>query len=92
MPFSPLGPILLLMKDLGEAITATVLLGLGLSAIVRGLVASGGEFGTVACQNSSPADCTLSLFLIVWTVVAVFVGSVYLTLRIRRGTRPRTPA
>jgi len=69
------------MNDLGEAITATVLLGLGLSAIVRGLVASGGRFGTVACQNNSLGDCILSLFLLVWVIAAVLVGSVYFALR-----------
>jgi hypothetical protein len=78
------------MKDIGEAITALVLLGLGLSAIVRGVVISGGKFGTEICQNSSQGDCILSLFLLVWVVAAVFVGSVYLALRIRHGTRIRT--
>ena|SRR5689334_11126884 len=80
------------MKDLGEAITATVLLGLGLSAIVRELVASDGKFGTVACQNSSLSDCILSLFLLVWVVTAVLVGSVYFALRIRYGIRTRASA
>jgi hypothetical protein len=78
------------MKDIGEAITAVVLLGLGLSAIVRGVVISGGKFPTETCQNSSLGDCTLSLFLLVWVVAAVFVGSVYLALRIRHGARIRT--
>ena len=80
------------MNDLGEAITATVLLGLGLSAIVCGLVAGGEKFGTVACQNSSLGDCILSLFLHVWVVAAVLVGSVYFALRIRYGPRIRSSA
>ncbi len=72
------------MKDKGEVITAVVLLGLGLSAIIRGLVVGDARFGTEMCQNSSLGDCALSLFLFVWVVAAVLVGSVYLALLIRR--------
>src|SRR5712691_11364485 len=75
------------MKDKGEAITAVVLLGLGLSAIIRALVIGGSGFGTEACQTSSLGDCILSLFLLFWVVAAILVGSVYLALLIRRGLR-----
>ena len=80
------------MKDKGEAITAVVLLGLGLSAIIRALVIGGSGFGSATCQNSSPADCTLSLFMVFWIVAAILVGSVYLALLIRRGVRHRQTA
>jgi len=63
------------MKDKGEAITAVVLLGLGLSAIIRALVIGGSGFGTEACQTSSLGDCILSLFLLFWVVAAILVGS-----------------
>jgi hypothetical protein len=79
------------MKDEGEAITAVVLLGLGLSAIIRALVIGGSGFGNATCQNSSLGDCYLSLFVFFWVVAAVLVGSVYLTLLIRRGLRYRRP-
>jgi hypothetical protein len=79
------------MKDKGEAITAVVLLGLGLSAIIRALVIGGSGFGTEACQNSSLGDCILSLFVFFWVVAAILVGSVYLALLIRRGVRHRHP-
>ena len=75
------------MKYKGEAITAVVLLGLGLSAIIRALVIGGSGFGNATCQNSSPADCELSLFVLFWVVAAILVGSVYLALLIRRGVR-----
>jgi hypothetical protein len=77
------------MKDKGEAITAVVLLGLGLSAIIRALVIGGSGFGSATCQNSSPGDCILSLFVLFWVVAAVLVGSIYLALLIHRGVRHR---
>src|SRR5260370_17178627 len=77
------------MKDKGEAITAVVLLGLGLSAIIRALVIGGSGFGTEACQNSSLGDCILSLFVLFWVVAAILVGSVYVAMLIRRGLRHR---
>src|SRR6266705_3073413 len=80
------------MKDKGEAITAVVLLGLGLSAIIRALVIGSSWCGSATCQNSSPADCTLSLFMVFWIVAAILVGSVYLALLIRRGVRHRQTA
>jgi hypothetical protein len=79
------------MKDKGEVITAVVLLGLGLSAIIRALVIGGSGFGSAACQNSSLGDCALSLFVFFWVVAAILVGSVYLALLIRRGVRHRHP-
>jgi hypothetical protein len=75
------------MNDKGEAITAVVLLGLGLSAIIRALVIGGSAFGSAACQNSALGDCYLSLFVLFWVVAAVLVGSVYLALLIRRAAR-----
>jgi len=79
------------MKDKGEAITAVVLLGLGLSAIIRSLVIGGSGFGNATCQNTSPGDCILSLFVFFWVVAAILVGSVYLGLLIRRSVRHRHP-
>ena len=79
------------MKDKGEAITAVVLLGLGLSAIIRALVIGGSGFGNATCQNSSMGDCYLSLFVLFWVVAAILVGSVYLALLIRRVVRRRHP-
>ena len=79
------------MKDKGEAITAVVLLGLGLSAIIRALVIGGSGFGSATCQNNSLGDCFLSLFVFFWVAAAILVGSVYLALLIRRGVRHRHP-
>jgi len=79
------------MKDKGEAITAVVLLGLGLSAVIRALVIGGSGFGNATCQNSSLGDCVLSLFVVFWVVAAIVVGSVYLALLIRRSVRHRHP-
>jgi hypothetical protein len=78
------------MKDIGEAITAVALLGIGLSIIINGFVIGGGKLpsqGYETCQNEAPSDCTLYFFVFLWVVAAIAVGSVYLALRIRDGTR-----
>ena len=77
------------MKDKGEAITAVVLLGLGLSAVIRALVIGGSGFGNATCQNSSLGDCYLSVFVLFWVVAAILVGSIYLALLIGRVVRHR---
>jgi hypothetical protein len=79
------------MKDIGEAITAIALLGIALSIIITGFVNSGGEFpsqgGELCLNGPSPADCILYFFVFLWVLAAIAVGSVYIALRIRQGTR-----
>ncbi len=62
-----------------------VLLGIALFAVIGEFVVSGGNPAQifVTCQYVSSGDCTLDLFLFVWAIAAVAVGSIYLATRIR---------
>jgi len=72
------------MKDIAEASVAVTILGIGLSITIPA-IASGKLFSLGT--GTTPADFTLSVFIAVWGLAAVSVGSVYVAFRIWRSLR-----
>jgi len=79
------------MKDIGEAIAAVIILGLGVSITIPA-IASGRLFslGSGPCQEGTSGDCLFLAIPVVWGLAATIVGSVYVAFWIRQ--KPSDPA